>query len=360
MLPAHPLARNARPSFASALAALLFAGTLALTAQPAGSAETAQATDTAALVTALARELADNFVFPDVGQRYAAAMQAKLASGAYAGISDPATLAQTITADLQAVAKDGHLKLFTPAMLADHGPRPQGTRPAITAIPASGWLADGVAYIGFNLFPGDEGTLKALDGFIATHAGARVLIIDARTHRGGGLDEMDRIFRQLYARETPLVLMDTRAAVEQRGRNPIDDSPSVRRQQAPAGVVRRLHLAMPAAKPVWQNTKVYLLTSGRTASAAEHLALSLKRTGRATLVGETTRGAGHYGGMAELPGGYGAFIPVGRTFDPDTGQGWEGTGVAPDVQVPAADALDKALELAGVTPAQRRPLAGVS
>jgi C-terminal processing protease CtpA/Prc len=46
--------------------------------------------------------------------------------------------------------------------------------------------------------------------------------------------------------------------------------------------------------------------------------------------------------------GYAAFVPVGRTFDPDTGQSWEGTGVAPDVPVSADRALDEALKLAGV------------
>jgi C-terminal processing protease CtpA/Prc len=41
-----------------------------------------------------------------------------------------------------------------------------------------------------------------------------------------------------------------------------------------------------------------------------------------------------------------AFIPVGRTFDPDTGKDWEGVGVLPDVEVPADQALDTALKLA--------------
>ena len=50
---------------------------------------------------------------------------------------------------------------------------------------------------------------------------------------------------------------------------------------------------------------------------------------------------------------YAAFIPVGRTFDPDTGQGWEGTGVKPDVEVPADKALDEALKLAGVAASAR-------
>jgi C-terminal processing protease CtpA/Prc len=51
--------------------------------------------------------------------------------------------------------------------------------------------------------------------------------------------------------------------------------------------------------------------------------------------------------MAPMGNAYAAFIPVGRTFDPDTGESWEGTGVAPDVAVPADKALDEALKLAG-------------
>jgi enoyl-CoA hydratase/carnithine racemase len=50
--------------------------------------------------------------------------------------------------------------------------------------------------------------------------------------------------------------------------------------------------------------------------------------------------------MAPMGNGYAAFIPVGRTFDPDTGESWEGTGVKPDVAVPADKALDEALKLA--------------
>jgi C-terminal processing protease CtpA/Prc len=52
--------------------------------------------------------------------------------------------------------------------------------------------------------------------------------------------------------------------------------------------------------------------------------------------------------MVPMGESYAAFIPVGRTFDPDTGKSWEGTGVTPDVAVPADKALDEALKLAGV------------
>jgi hypothetical protein len=49
-----------------------------------------------------------------------------------------------------------------------------------------------------------------------------------------------------------------------------------------------------------------------------------------------------------LGGGYRAFIPVGRTFDPDTDKGWEQTGIEPHIKVPAEKALDEALKQAGV------------
>jgi C-terminal processing protease CtpA/Prc len=196
--------------------------------------------------------------------------------------------------------------------------------------------------------------------FISAHADAKALIIDARQHRGGGLAEMDVLFPQLFDKPTVLVGMDTRVSVEEAaGGNPMDQA-SVRKIAGPADVVRREHYVQPAAQATGlAKAKVFLLTSNRTASAGEHLSLSLKRTGRATLIGETTRGAGHYGGLANLGHGYAAFIGIGRTFDPDTGEGWEGVGVKPHVEVAADKALDEALRLAGVQQSGEAALAAL-
>ena len=57
--------------------------------------------------------------------------------------------------------------------------------------------------------------------------------------------------------------------------------------------------------------------------------------------------------------GYSAFIPTGRTFDPDTGEGWEGVGVKPDIVVTADNALDEALKLAGVNQSGEAALAAL-
>ena len=310
-------------------------------------------------VEKLATTLEESFVFPDKGKAYAAALRAKLASGGYSSFASAEEFAAAVTADLQAVHKDGHLKLMPPRK----GPGPQrmggGPGPG-SAIGKSGWIADGVAYIDFAGFPGNEATLAQLRSFLDTHASAKTLIIDARTHRGGGLAEMDVMFPLFYDKPQPLVQMDTRIAVEERHGSPLRETASLQKVNGPEGVIRRTHSVIPAATPTGlRNAKIFLLTSNRTASAAEHLALSLKRTGRATLIGETTRGAGHYGGIEHLGGGYAAFIPVGRTFDPDTNEGWEGTGVKPHVEVPADQALDEALRRAGVAPDKAKTLAAL-
>ncbi|HWH18344.1 MAG TPA: S41 family peptidase, partial [Allosphingosinicella sp.] len=310
------------------------------------------------VVEALATALDENFVFPDKGKAYAAALRTKLATGGYASFPDGLAFAKAVTDDLQTVHPDGHLRLHPPRPGESGGPRPMMRGPGSEeAIGKSGWIAPGVAYIAFNMFPGDEPTLAKLRSFLTAHSSAKTLIIDARTHRGGGLGEMDVMFPHFFSKPQTLVQMDTRVAVEQRHGSPLEDGPTLVKVKGPEGVVRRSHNVVPASTATGlKNAKIYLLTSERTASAAEHLSLSLKRTGRATLIGETTAGAGHYGGMVPLGGGYAAFIPVGRTFDPETDTGWEGTGVKPDIEVPAERALVEALIRSGVAAADAERL----
>lgn len=314
--------------------------------------------DRAAVIEQLATALDENYVFPDVARRYAAMLRTKAAAGGYANLGP--RFAETVENDLQALHADRHIRFgaLNPSGPAGPGPRRVMRMPDPSlAIGQSGWIAEDVAYIDFGLFPGTPEVLERLSRFLETHQNARTLIVDIRNHRGGGLAEMDVMFPWLYARETALVGMDTRSAVVQRRGQPMPDGPTLRLVAGPEGVVRRMHYAVPSARATpLRDTRIFLLTSRRSGSAAEHFALSLKRTGRATLIGETTAGAGHYGGPVDVGHGYSAFIPVGRTFDPDNGQGWEGTGVSPHVAVPADQALDEALRRAGVDPAQRRPL----
>jgi hypothetical protein len=349
------------------------AGQVPPPASPAAADATPESPITAAEVRATALDFAatleESYVFPDVARRYAAALREKAKSGAYDQLGTAGAFAERVTADLRAVSADNHLRLWV------GGPPPPGAGPVQRPAAASAappprprqpiedaqWLAPGIAYVRFTVFPPEPEVTRAAAAFMVAHADAKTLIFDIRTHRGGGLDQMDAIFPYLFAKPTPLVAMDTRASVDREQGNPIPEGPTLRRVAAGEDVVRRVHSALPhPAETRLFDAKVFVLTSGRTASAAEHFALSLKRTRRATLIGEATAGAGHYGGMQSVGTRFAAFVPVGRTFDPDTGKGWEGSGVAPDIEVPAAQALVTALERAGLAaPDAARIAAGV-
>jgi hypothetical protein len=315
----------------------------------------------------LAGLLEENYVFPDVAKRYAKTLRANAESGAYDGLTSGRALADRLTADLRAVSPDNHLRIrIGPPpegggrrVVIRGGPAPaegQGAAPEIRrALPfdpieEARWLAPGIAYIRFNIFPGDPDTVAAVDRFMKEHADAKAIIFDNRTHHGGGLAEMDAMFPYLFGKPTSLVRMDTRLSVDRARGAPMGDA-RLRLVPTQAEVVSRDHYVEPSkTEKRLFGAKVFVLISGATASAAEHMTLALKRTHRATIVGEPTAGAGNYGGQNPLDEGkFSVFIPVGRTYDPDTGKGWEGTGVAPDVAVPADRALYEALVRSGIT-----------
>ncbi len=328
--------------------------------------------------TALAAILEENYVFPDVARRYAEALRSKAAAGAYDRVGTAGALADGLTDDLRAVSPDNHLRVV-PGRAGDGpmvrvvraapgagpagaGPQPRRIRmPAGPPVEEARRIAPGIAYVRLNLFPGDSETVEAVRRFMADNVDAKTLIFDIRTHRGGGLAEMDAIFPYLFAEPTALVRMDTRTSVAHRHANPMDGRPTIRSVPTDEDVVRTEHVAIPgASEKRLFGARVFVLTSNLSGSAAEHFALALKRTGRATLIGETTAGAGNYGGIRPIGEKFSAFVPVGRTFDPDTGQGWEGTGVAPDVAVPADQALIEALVRGGVDRAEAARIAAAT
>jgi len=331
-------------------ALLLAASSIAL-ALSTGPAATQQAEASAnAIAERYAALLERDYVYPETGKRYAAAIRASIAAGRYAPLSGTA-LAQAIDADVNAVQPDGHLHVRPPEGSAPPagGPAglPRGPKPPVEG---AGWIVPGVAFVRFNVFPDDAAVTATAAKFMADHADAKAIIFDIRTHNGGGIEQMNVIFPWLFAQPTRLVTMATRASVDESGEGPLGDDAGLHLVKGDPGMVTREHWATPNDDPRLRDAKVYVLTSEATASAAEHFALAMKHTGRGTLVGSATAGANHFGRGEELGGGFRAFIPVGRTYDPTTGKDWEGDGVQPDIAVPPADALSRALTELGVEP----------
>lgn len=325
--------------FLRGLALALVVSAIACVANAGPLFDRTEARDT---VADLATKLEAGYLDPATGARYAAALRQKMMAGGYDGFASAQVFADAVTSDLKAVYPDGHLalKLTGEAAQAQGAPPPR-----IVPFDAPRWVAPGIALATWRLFMGEDDSMAAARGMVKDFAQARAVIFDMREHRGGGLDEQDVFFAHLFASPVHLVDMRIRQGRGDAMSSMFDATPSLRRQPAASGVTTWQHWSAPAvlASP-WSAVPVYVLTSRKTASAAEHFTFALKNAGRATIVGEVTRGAGNFGGVEPIGKRFQAFIAVGQTVDPKTGRGWEQVGVTPDIAVPADQALSRALQ----------------
>ncbi|HWH22468.1 MAG TPA: S41 family peptidase [Allosphingosinicella sp.] len=319
--------------------------------QQAQVAEDATPFDPAGARTAvekLAQLLEENFIYPAVANSYAKMLRERLSSGAYSNFASQEEFAKQVTADLQAVHPEGHLSLM-PASAFKPGGQVSGGVNAVHGPGKSGWLAPKVGYLAIHGFTGPRSEVQRLDQLLTWLASAETLIIDARQYAGGG-NEGDVTFAHLFEKPTHLITYDVRKEVDGRpGANPFPEGPTIRTIDGPPGIVRRAYIPIPTQKPTnLKKARLFVLTSSGTISGGEAFAFALKNSGRATLIGERTKGSGHFGRTTQLGGGYRAFIPVGRPFDAKTNKGWEQTGVEPHINVPADKALEEAIRRAGI------------
>ena len=183
---------------------------------------------------------------------------------------------------------------------------------------------------------GNVGYLK-LNGFMEPQTGAGeiaaaamsflsntdALIIDLRQNRGGSPNMVALLSTYLFA-GPPVHLNDISFRTPEGNRiNQLWTLPYV-----------------PGKRYV--NKEVYILTSNLTFSAGEGFAYNLQAQKRAITVGETTGGGANPGGGVRLHDHFTVFIPTGQAINPVTKTNWEGKGVAPDIAVPAEQALQAA------------------
>jgi C-terminal processing protease CtpA/Prc len=88
---------------------------------------------------------------------------------------------------------------------------------------------------------------------------------------------------------------------------------------------------------------VYVLTSKRTASAAELATDALKVANRAVVIGEKTAGEMLSQKIYDIPGGLQLSLPIADYYSVVNGR-IEGVGIKPDIETDAADAFDVALK----------------
>lgn len=276
--------------------------------------------------------LCGNYIFPDRAREAADGIRRRLAAGDYDRLDEEA-LGRRLTAELFEVCHDRHLRVR---------PRTEDERAALTDAETDAVRREQQRLTNYGIKRVErlDGNVGRLDLRFVTSADAggraiaaamelvsqtHALIIDLRNNRGGSPD--GAVFWTSYFfpdGETHL--------------NSIYEGATGRTRQFWS------HAWLPGER--YLDRPVYLLTSESTFSAGEEICYNLKAQGRATLVGETTRGGAHPTDSFPITPTLEITVPAARSVNPVTGTNWEGAGVEPDVAVAAREAFDTAYRMA--------------
>ena len=290
------------------------------------------------VVRSIGETIEANYIFPETAARCIELLEARLGRDEY-GSMDAAALANELTSDLQAVSHDLHFRVsYNPQMatalqrMREEGPgAPDPQQLERMAIGNFGFskldlLEGNVGYLNLRGFMGATEARPVAVAAMTFLSNADAIIFDMRQNGGGHPEMVQLLSTFLFSADEPVHLNSL--------------------YFRPSDETTEYWTLTDLDGPRMPDVPVYVLTSGRTFSAAEEFTYNLQCLERATIVGETTGGGAHPGSQFPLADGYVMFVPTGRAINPITGTNWEGVGVEPDVTVPADQALDKAHELA--------------
>ncbi|HLM55314.1 MAG TPA: S41 family peptidase [Pyrinomonadaceae bacterium] len=295
--------------------------------QPDGAVDAAVRKET---IETLLKRLNDAYVFPETAAKMEQDVRARLARGEYDRITSARQFAEALTNHLREVSRDKHLGVrYSHQPIPVRGERKEPSPEELEEMRGNlkrinyGFerlerLPGNIGYMDLRGFtPAEFGkeTVAAAFNFLAN---TDALIVDLRKN-GGGSPEMVQLICSYLFDTTPVHL------------NSLYWREGNRTQE--------FWTLKDVSGKRYGNKEVYVLTSKNTFSGAEEFSYNLKNLKRATIVGETTGGGAHPGGGNRLSEHFAAFIPTGRAINPITKTNWEGTGVEPDVKVPADQAL---------------------
>jgi C-terminal processing protease CtpA/Prc len=282
-----------------------------------------------AVIEKLLAELDESYVFPETAKKMAADIRSRAAKNEYDTIVSSQQFAEKLTADLQSVSHDLHLRVrysYDPIPVRKEKEEPTEEEKAnynrYNKLVNYNFeklerLQGNIGYIdlrGFNDPAAGAETVAAAMNFLSN---TDALIFDLRQN-GGGDPEMVALICSYLFGDKPVHLNDLYWR---------------------KGDKTEEFWTKPNAVGKKYDKDVYVLTSKRTFSGAEEFSYNLKNLKRATIVGETTGGGAHPGSVIRLSEHFGVFVPTGRAISPITKTNWEGTGVEPDVKVPKEQAL---------------------
>lgn len=317
---------------------LLLAAALPLAAQPGGPDFTITAEERKEAIEGSIAQLKAAYVFPKIALEMEKSVRAKLARGEYDKITSAKELAKTLTDDFRAVSKDKHLSVFSDAngVPDDIAEEKEPTGDELKKMLEYGArinfglekverLQGNVGYIEIRGFAPPQyaaATGTAAMNFVAN---ADALIVDLRRNGGGEPAMIAFLTSYLFDKPTHLndIYTEKTKATQQHWTLP----------------------HVPGAK-FGGKKPIYVLTSKNTFSGGEEFANNLKELKRATILGETTGGGAHPVQAYKASKRFAIGVPFARAINPISKTNWEGTGVTPDISLPADQAFDRAYLMA--------------
>jgi Peptidase family S41/N-terminal domain of Peptidase_S41 in eukaryotic IRBP len=283
------------------------------------------------VVRGAAANLEKHYIDPVLAQKTADALREHEKNGDDDAVTDSSAFAELLTRQMRDVSHDRHLEvLYSEPPLPRRPPAPsppfqtryrKAMEQANCTFEPVRVLPHNIGYLKLNSFPDVSVCQHTAEARMASLNHADAVIIDLRDNRGGSPGMVMLIAAYLFDHPEYMYNPRENTTKESWTRSPVPGN--------------RL-----ADKPV------FVLTSGRTFSGAEHFSYDLKMLKRATLVGETTGGTTDVGTFHRLDDHFGIGIRETTAINPYSEPDWAGIGVQPDVGVKAADALEMAVRLA--------------
>lgn len=193
---------------------------------------------------------------------------------------------------------------------------------AVEVLPGNIGYLDLRQFAGFEFGEREQAARQAVDAGLQLLSGTNAMIIDLREN-GGGAPQMVGYLSSAFVKKDS----DIFNTFHGRGRT---------MSEAPLDWYSQPRL----------DTPLFILISGRTASAAEAFAYTMQSARRAIIVGETSMGAANPGARVDAGNGFNVFVSFASPINPITKTNWEGRGVKPDVAVASATAPETARQLA--------------
>lgn len=321
---------------------LILALSLACVSHPAIASDVGGETLTTAqkqeIITTVGTVISANYYFTGTKPDIASKLAQRMSAGAFDAANTKASFAAAVSAALGEISGDLHFSFGVDPQWVDefkmakdpaHRDELRSAEKLREAATNYGFdevrrLEGNIGYIRFNHFANPDLAYQTATGAMQFLENSDAIIFDLRYNGGGYLEMAQLLASYLFPVDHDRLLFDY---------DYVEDGKQTKRGQwvLPGLPSKRM-----------TDVPVYILTSTTTFSAAEWFSFTLKKLGRATLVGERTAGGAHPVDRKPVGDDFFVQLPIGQIRDPVDGEDFERTGVAPDRDVAAYRALSVA------------------